>query len=506
METGIFLYYPEATYLKETQDALRGLNLNLREIKADSGIVSNLVPGTLRRDAESWLILFPPEKEQELLILPFPDLSLKDLSPPAFRGYLADLMPLLRECLENRSLNISDWIKRFQYLRIDVSVDSALNPDSLPEPGENQENVDFLEKRSQRIQNSRERILSRAHTDEKFSELVVNFDDMFSRETNRLFRDIRNLGFQEVVPQIVHEFWDVMDGETMRFLITSETVREFADNSSFPNFDYSAPSCGLWKAIERELNLSLVLHLRREAGVVKSVSMPWEKSGSKSKKFPILTGVKHIEDLGKLSSKPPKDLEGITLGPMKNMLEWGHCNSVKEKLEKFFSSNDFMLKFSGPLSQYLAEIIQLRNGHAHIRAMSQQDFGTLRNLVLPQPSGNKPITFLVVILQLKKNILGYWEAKGDRFTATRDSIIITENDEIRNLMDYNRVRVKPTEDGKAELFVIGRDRISRISEKIAKFETIEEATDALASLVQTAAGGETWNALTFKNEKKRKGA
>lgn len=506
METGIFLYHPEATYLKETQDALRGLNLNLREIEADSGIVSNLVPGTLRRDAESWLILFPPEKKQEMLILPFPDLSLKDLSPPAFRGYLADLMPLLRGCLENRHLNISDWIERFQYLRIDVSVDSALTPDPPPETGENQESVGFLEKRNQRIQNSRQRILSRAHTDETFSELVVNFDDMFSRETNRLFRDIRNLGFQEVVPQIVHEFWDVMDGETMRFLITSETVREFADHSSFANFDYSAPGCGLWKAIERELNLSLVMHLRREAGIVKSVSIPWEKSGSRSKEFPILTGVKHIVDLGELNSKPPKDLKGITLGPMKNMLEWGHCNSVKEKLEKFFPSSDSILKFSGDLSQYLGKIIELRNGHAHIHAMSRQDFGTLRNLALPQPSGNKPITYLVVILQLKMIILGYWEAKGDRFTATRDSVIITENDEIRNLMDYNRVRVKPTEDGKAELFVIGRGRTSRIFDKIAKFETIEEATDALASVVQAAAAGEPWNALTFKNQKKRKGS
>ena len=79
MEIGIFLYHPEATYLKEAQDALRGLNLNLREKEADSEMVANLVPGPLRRDAESWLILFPPEKEQELLILPFPDL--KDLTP-----------------------------------------------------------------------------------------------------------------------------------------------------------------------------------------------------------------------------------------------------------------------------------------------------------------------------------------------------------------------------------------------------------------------------------------
>ena len=505
METGIFLYHPEATYLKETQDALRGLNLNLREVEADSGIVSNLVPGTLRRDAESWLILFPPEKKQELLIVPFPDLSLKDLRP---RGYLADLMPGIREYLTRGSLNTSDWnwIKRFQYLRIDVSVDSVLKPDPPPELGENQESVGFLENGSQRIQNSRERILSRAHMDENFSELVVNFDVMFSKETNRLFRYIRNLGFQEVVPQIVHEFWDVMDGETMRFLITSETVREFADNSSFPNFDYSAPGCGLWKAIERELNLSLVMHLRREAGIVKSVSMPWEKSGSESKEFPILTGVNHIVDLGKRNSKSPKDFEGITLGPMKNMLEWGHCNSVKEKLENFFSSSDFMLKFSGPLSQYLAEIIQLRNGHAHIHAMSRQDFGTLRNLVLPQPSGNKPITFLVVILQLKKNILGYWEAKGDRFTATRGSVITTADNKNINLIDYNRVRVKPTKDGKAKLVAIGGDRTSRIFDEIAKFETIEEATEAFASLVQAAAGGESWNAFTFKNRKKRKGA
>ena len=83
------------------------------------------------------------------------------------------------------------------------------------------------------------------------------------------------------MPPIVDEFSDVMDGETMRFLITSETIKEFAGKKPPTTFDHSAPGCGLWKAIEIELNLSLVLHLRREAGIVESVSIPLEKQWTK---------------------------------------------------------------------------------------------------------------------------------------------------------------------------------------------------------------------------------
>ena len=57
MITGIFLYNHGAAYIEEIVETLRNLNLDIRAIEANSDIVSNLVPNTLQRGAESWLTL-----------------------------------------------------------------------------------------------------------------------------------------------------------------------------------------------------------------------------------------------------------------------------------------------------------------------------------------------------------------------------------------------------------------------------------------------------------------
>ena len=71
----------------------------------------------------------------------------------------------------------------------------------------------------------------------------------------------------------------------------------------FPVLTNSAPGCGLWKAVERELNLSLVLHLRRGANIVESVCIPWKKGGSASTEFPILIRANQSIDLSECESK-----------------------------------------------------------------------------------------------------------------------------------------------------------------------------------------------------------
>ena len=66
------MYYHDAA--EETLAALNRLNSNMfdiQPIEANSEIVSSLVPGVLQRDAKSWLILYLPDREQDLLILPF---------------------------------------------------------------------------------------------------------------------------------------------------------------------------------------------------------------------------------------------------------------------------------------------------------------------------------------------------------------------------------------------------------------------------------------------------
>ena len=58
----IFLYNRGAAYIEEIVTALRDLDLDIRRVEASSDLISNLVPNALQRGAESWLILFPPDR------------------------------------------------------------------------------------------------------------------------------------------------------------------------------------------------------------------------------------------------------------------------------------------------------------------------------------------------------------------------------------------------------------------------------------------------------------
>ena len=198
-----------------------------------------------------------------------------------------------------------------------------------------QQIVHFCQETSQNIQTERNKALRKVQETE--NPISLEFDNVLENANDKLFKCIIAQGFKKVVPEIVKIFKNIMDPETKRFLITAETVRDFADKYRLPNFDYSAPGCGLWKAVERELNLSLVLHLRREAGIVKNVYYPWKKS--EPGKFLILTGEKSSVDL----NQGTKNLAGIMLGPMQKVLEWEHCNTVREKLENLYSDPDFLL-------------------------------------------------------------------------------------------------------------------------------------------------------------------
>ena len=122
MIEGIFLYNRGAAYIEVIVKTLReDLNLNIRKIEANSNIVSNLVPNALQRCAESWLVFFLPDRQGELLILPFPDENSLQCAPD-FRDYLADLISILRQCLTYESTHIPpDWIGQFQYMRHDFS-------------------------------------------------------------------------------------------------------------------------------------------------------------------------------------------------------------------------------------------------------------------------------------------------------------------------------------------------------------------------------------------------
>ena len=420
MITGVFLYTPGAAYIEEIVKTLRSLNLDIRKIEANSDIVSNLVPNALQRGAESWLIFFLPDRQRELLILPFPDENPLQRAPN-FRGYLADLIPLLRERLTYESFRIlPDWIGRFQYIRHGASLDSLLtNPFDVDRLRSDVQIQRTLSRRSQSIQQQRSEVLSKvlSNRDPVLIDGILNeLDEVFATENNKIFEYLQTTQFfEEIVPPIVKDFEDIMDDETKRFLITSETVRKFADDYSPSNFDYFAPGCGLWKAVERELNLSLAFYIRQQRGVV-DINNPWQGIINRGRRIQIQTGTNDRFNLNKRENKNEDELLPLMLGSMTHMLRWGNVNGIKRDLETLSLSEDLLLYLLGrdnlrnntpPLTEHtlpwhLQKVGQLRNGHAHTSSMSREQFHKLRDLVLP--SSRNPETCLVKLLQLKGQV------------------------------------------------------------------------------------------------------
>ncbi len=500
MAIGIFLHYPNAGYLEEARNVLNGLKLDIQEIKADYETVSNLVPYTLQRGAESWLILFAPDYQRDLLILPFPDKSSE--VQEGFLGSIIEELPRVIDMFLSRNFRFSlDWNRRFQYVHIDVSVYSLLNSRRGQQQDRQtpQQIVHFCQATSQNIQTERNKAWRRAQ--EKGNPIVLDqFDKVLETANHKIFERIIAQGSKKVVPEIVNIFEDIMDPETKRFLITTETVSAFVDKHLPPNFDYSAPGCGLWKAVERELNLSLVLHLRREAGVVKNVYYPWK--GSKQGKIPILTGENRSVDLNKDSKNP----DSIMLGPMTSLLEWGHCNTVREKLENLFFAFDFDFDFllqyllgqhagaggsakKDTLPEFLDKIRKLRNGHAHISAMSRQEFGTLRNLVLASKHGATS-SCLHGILLLKALVLLYW---GQSDFPTK---ITTEDKQVVEFKNYNNTFTRG--DGSNWKLVAIHGDGSELC--IATFDTKDDAEAVRKELDKAAGTEKEWDVNRFKEK------
>ena len=410
-----FLYYRGAPYTQRILEALRTFNLNVKEIEANSEIVSNLVPNALKRGAESWLIFFLPDRQQELLILPFPDDNhLQDLgNPPSFRNYLANLIPVVNEYLKPTRDNFHaslEWIGRFEYIRLNSSLFDEVS-DTRRSESEGQVIQETLLETSQNVQQQRSKVLSEAL---RFGRPVLlnKLDEGFLTELHGIFSYLQTThGAVEVVPDIVKDFEEIMDDETKRFLISSETVREFADDLLPDNFDYSLPGCGLWKAVERELNLSLVLHLRTEWDIA-NIDSPWV--GLRSPKYTIRIA-KGTVNLNIRETENSCKLRGLMLSEIKDILRVGSNNEVKKALEMLCLSNAVLLYLLGSRSTialtentlpwHLKKLGELRNSHAHISAMSREQFNELRKLVLPDSSD--PETCLVKILQLKEKVFRY---------------------------------------------------------------------------------------------------
>ena len=218
------------------------------------------------------------------------------------------------------------------------------------------------------------------------SETTENKEEIFGELDNLLLESALELSeeIDEVVSpeiqEILDDFIDVLEPDSEKFLKSSSSIYNYYKDKNFEHFDYSMPASGLWKLVELELNTSFVWYVRIKKNVC----------NKDSKDISLLQNDESFKvgwvELNKCY-KNSNILQSLMLGEIKFL---SRNDGVKNLINNQFVSNE--------LFEFLKQIIDIRNEHAHIKAMSLEKFDDLNNLLFTNESNIKKL------LNMKKEI------------------------------------------------------------------------------------------------------
>jgi len=225
------------------------------------------------------------------------------------------------------------------------------------------------------------------------SETLENKEKVFGELDNFLLESASKLSEQieeKISPEIqkiLEEYKDVLEEHSIRFLKSSSSIYNYYKEKNYEHFDYSMPGSGFWKLIELELNSSFVWYVRIKKNICnknsKIVSLL-----QKDESFKI--GWVELNKFEKNSD----NLQSLMLGEIKFL---SGNNGVKNLINEQFISNE--------LFEFLKQIINIRNEHAHIKAMSLKKFQELYNLLFEYNHNKSNIIKLLEFKRITKQII-----------------------------------------------------------------------------------------------------
>lgn len=435
--TGIFLYFPGSEDTIKVSNFLQNWQPvpewgEIQGFRANAQIIAKLIPDHLQQSVQSWLLLSRSEQANELLIIPFPEprdaFILSDKTK--FHNALSALLDYIsgdrhpwypwngyRNLIALNQKRPAPFLsisppKRYQVIQLDQSLNSILRKidEDSRQAEEMRYEISAFAESIENIQRSREETLQLILTTKDVESIRVAIEDLdqvMLREGTRLSGSIlTRYNSEQVVPEIVHKFAQIVDEETKSFLISAATVARFASKYLPGDFDFSIPGCGLWKVVERELNLSFIWHIRRS----------YKRVGGDP--FKLIPGPEITLQAGDKEvslSKPERigsDLpKGIELGYMEYLIRSASENGVEQTIKDVGDSKlaNFVLgDANNSLSDRIRQLGTLRNKYAHIKRMPYAQYEQLSSIVLSAgKEGEEPL--LAQVLWMKDLITSYWE-------------------------------------------------------------------------------------------------
>ncbi|MCK9454008.1 hypothetical protein [Sulfurimonas sp.] len=272
----------------------------------------------------------------------------------------------------------------FGILQIDMNFDKEKNSIDFKYDFEKIEKQIEKEKYEKNIQGSSDKLTS--EIDIRRSELITqllnregleNKEEIFGKLDNTLLESATKLS-EEIgekispeVQEVLDQYSDILEEDSIKFLKSSSSIYNYYVARNFEHFDYSMPASGLWKLVELELNTSFSWFLRIKSNVCNNTS-PWTNiSNSRRSITQDLENRKQVK-LNQFEHNNISKLQGIMLGGIILLLKDAKTIEEFDEIE-----NLNRVFFTSELTGFLSEIINLRNEHAHIKAMSLEKFDEL---------------------------------------------------------------------------------------------------------------------------------
>ena len=327
--------------------------------------------------------------------------SYKTIPYLIYPNYLSDEDKLSISKDGNQSFN-------FGILQIDMNFDKENNSVDFKYDFEEIEKQIEKEKYEKNIQGSSEKLTS--EIDIHRSELIVqllnsedfeNKEEVFTELDSTLLESAIKLseeideGISPEIEEILENFKNVLEPDSKKFLKSSSSIYSYYKNRDYEHFDYSMPGSGLWKLVELELNTSFSWYLRIKSNVC-SNTCPWTNiSHSRRSITQDLANRKQVK-LNQFEHNDDTKLQGIMLGGINLLLQ---DESTVEEFDEIDTLNRNF--FVTELVEFLLKVINLRNEHAHIKAMSLEKFEELNSLLFTNDKN------IIKLLELKKTIKNF---------------------------------------------------------------------------------------------------
>ncbi|HSH01928.1 MAG TPA: hypothetical protein VLL52_05360 [Anaerolineae bacterium] len=393
------------------------------------------IPTSLQADANAWLLLYHKNSPYESLVFPYPaseQMAIFDTIEQC-QEQLDILLEIIRgekrfwypstgyvqlnenvlDRLGNRYRSDRPKLTRFQIVRHEQTVDELLAMTNQPASTSNNQQIQeriVIIRTNDELQNKRQEMLAQVLDDaETVTDAVAEFEKVILDQSTTLAADIiKNFKVSLATPKIVAKYESILDPETVKMLRTATTIARFIRKSPHqPILDFTIAGCGLWKAVERELNLSVIWHIRRRRGVADKDPLIIPRH---NQRLPL-----YIEgtDINQASKDNPKMFAGITLGSVNHMLRTAQRSGIDSDFVVTLGRDMNPLLFrrkDNNIRGQIDQVVPIRNRFSHIAAMPYQQYRILSRLIL-RDSDESPC-LLSQVLELKQSIIQYWQKQN----------------------------------------------------------------------------------------------